>query len=210
MITERIRQIIDYKQLSERAFCREIGVANGFLNKVKDVGVQKLGKILYTYPEINPVWLLTGNGSMIQKQETADSELKMKLIPLANAAAIGGSGISSFGIEAQDVKDYYVVPKFQDRQVDFMIEVLGASMEPLYHTGDIVACRIITESGFIQWNQVHLIATKGQGIIIKRIHEGLNKNSLRMVSDNPEYEPFDVPKNEITGIALVVGAIRLE
>lgn len=68
MIVDRIRQIIDYKQISVRKFCIEIGVSNGFLDKVKDVGVEKVAKILYTYPEINPEWLVTGNGEMIKQQ----------------------------------------------------------------------------------------------------------------------------------------------
>lgn len=210
MSSDRILQYLDYKGISKHKFYLKTGLSNGFLDKVKDIGASKIEIILYAYPDINPIWFITGKGSMLLKPENPDLVPKLKPIPLVNATAIGGSGINSFGIEAQDVKDYYVIPKFQDRHVDFMIEVLGASMEPLYHTGDIVACRIITESGFIQWNQVHLIATKGQGIIIKRIKQGLDKKSLRMVSDNPEYEPFDVPKNELAGIALVVGVIKLE
>lgn len=69
MIIERIKQIIDYKQISVRKFCIEIGVSNGFLDKVKDVGVEKVAKILYTYPEINPEWLVTGNGNMLRQKD---------------------------------------------------------------------------------------------------------------------------------------------
>lgn len=66
MIIERIRQIIEYKGISDRQFCKEVGVANGFLAKVKDVGVAKVNKILYTYNDINPLWLLTGEGEMLK------------------------------------------------------------------------------------------------------------------------------------------------
>lgn len=66
MIIERIRQIIELKQISERQFCKEVGIANGFLSKVKDVGVSKVNKILYTYEEISPLWLLTGEGEMLK------------------------------------------------------------------------------------------------------------------------------------------------
>lgn len=65
-IIDRIKQVIDYKGISERKFCKEIGVANGFLGKVNDVGAAKLNKILYTYSDINPVWLLTGEGEMLK------------------------------------------------------------------------------------------------------------------------------------------------
>ncbi len=47
----------------------EIGIANGYLDKVKDVGSEKLLKILNTYPKISPEWLLTGNGTMIKKRQ---------------------------------------------------------------------------------------------------------------------------------------------
>lgn len=70
MIIDRIKQIIDYKHISVRKFCIEIGVSNGFLDKVKDVGVEKVAKILNTYPEINPEWLVTGKGEMIKQQHS--------------------------------------------------------------------------------------------------------------------------------------------
>ena len=73
MIVDRIKQIIDYKNISVRKFCIEIGVANGFLDKVKDVGSEKVAKILYAFPDINPEWLLTGKGEMIKPQIQAIS-----------------------------------------------------------------------------------------------------------------------------------------
>ena len=67
-IIGRIRQIIEYKGISTRKFCIEVGIANGFLDKVKDVGCEKAVKILDTYPEISMEWLLTGNGQMLKNQ----------------------------------------------------------------------------------------------------------------------------------------------
>ena len=37
-------------------------------------------------------------------------------------------------------------------------------------------------------------------------HEGC----LTAISDNKDYPPFDIPIEEITGIALVVGSVSLE
>ena len=69
MIVDRIRQVIEYKKISTRKFCIEIGVANGFFDKVKDVGSEKVLKILKTYPEINCEWLLTGEGEMLKGEK---------------------------------------------------------------------------------------------------------------------------------------------
>ena len=90
-----------------------------------------------------------------------------------------------------------------------MIEVTGQSMYPKFVNGDVVACRIIHESGFIQWNKCHIIATREQGILIKRIRKGDTDQQMLLVSDNKEFEPFQVPTTEITGMALVMGVIHL-
>lgn len=91
-----------------------------------------------------------------------------------------------------------------------MIEVEGSSMYPKYNSGDIVACRIINERNFIQWNKTHVIATKDQGILIKRIKPSKKKDLVTIVSDNRDYDPFEVNMEEVTGLAIVVGVIRLE
>ena len=87
-IIERIKQIIRYKEVSERQFCKEIGVANGFLSKVKDVGCSKLNKILYTYPEIDENWLLTGTGEMLKNAEEHTSDINNNDMEEAYKAAI--------------------------------------------------------------------------------------------------------------------------
>ena len=137
-------------------------------------------------------------------------KLDVPKIPFVSINAIGGFGNAEFSIAEQDVKDYYVIPKFKDRKIDFMIEVFGSSMYPKYSSGDVVACRTINESSFIQWNKVHIIATEDQGILIKRLKKSKSEDCLLAVSDNKDYEPFDIPLSEINGIAIVVGVIRLE
>ena len=82
MVVERIKQIIDYKKISTRQFCIEVGVANGFLDKVKDVGSEKLLKILNTYPELSPEWLLTGKGKMLKEEEV--KKVAPQDLPTAN------------------------------------------------------------------------------------------------------------------------------
>ena len=47
-------------------------------------------------------------------------------------------------------------------------------------------------------------------ILVKRIMPGEDKKHLRAISDNKEYPPFDIPVDEITGIAVVVGSVGLE
>ena len=210
---DRILQFIEYKGIGKNKFYNETGISNGILDKKSGLSMDTIEKFYSTYPEINPEWLLTGKSEMLKSGNTnteTSKEESVKGIPLVNATAIGGYGNNVFSFEERDVKDYYVIPKFKHKQVDFMIEVEGSSMYPKYNSGDVVACRIIKERNFIQWNKTHVIATREQGIIIKRIKPSDAPNSLLMVSDNESYDPFNVPEEEIEGLAIVVGVIRLE
>lgn len=210
MIKQRIIQYIDFKGISKYKFYQDTAFSNGFLDKEGHIGSDKCERISYVYPDLSLEWLVTGKGVML-KRDTATVSIKQSGgIPLVTPIAVGGFGNSHFAIKERDVKEYYTIPKFQYKKIDFMIEVEGSSMYPKYNSGDVVACCIIKETSFIQWNKTHVVATKEQGIIIKRVKQGTTDKSLLMISDNKDYPEFEVPKKEIEGIALVVGVIRLE
>ena len=68
MILERLKQYIDAKGITIAAFEREAGMSNAAFGKALKnngaIGTDKLENILSAYPDINPVWLLTGNGNI--------------------------------------------------------------------------------------------------------------------------------------------------
>lgn len=212
-ILSRIAKISECEGVSITAMEALIGASKGVLSRAlsnnTDIQSKWVKSIVENYQQYNAEWLLTGNGTMLKSAENAVKS-SVEGIPLVEVKAIGGFGNSHFAIGKQDIKAHYVIPKFEHKQVDFMIEVEGSSMYPKYSSGDVVACRIIRDRLFIQWNKTHVVATKTQGIIIKRVKEGAKKDTMQMVSDNKDYPPFDVPVKDITGIAIVVGVIRLE
>lgn len=131
-------------------------------------------------------------------------------IPLVNATAIGGWGGGSFSILQSEVQEHYTIPIFKHQKVDFLIPVKGQSMEPNYRSGDLAACTVINEKTFIQWGKTHIIATKSQGILLKRVFQSEDQNHLTLHSDNPQYPPFKIPVTEVEGMAIVVGSIRID
>lgn len=68
MVAKRLSDYIDAKQISYYAFENSIGASRGAISKAvkdnKSIGSHILENILRVYPDINPVWLLTGVGSM--------------------------------------------------------------------------------------------------------------------------------------------------
>lgn len=228
-VKDRVKAFCKAENSTVSAFEANIGVANGYVNAIsKSIGLDKIRIILEKYPNLNIEWLLVGNGEMHKQYNSPTTSVKtaheqeaiplaemteksrVAPIPLVTETAAAGFGNEHFSIAEKDVKEYYVIPKFRFCHVDFMIEVSGLSMYPHFNPGDVIACTILNDRKFLQWNKCHVIATREQGILVKRIMPGKNEGYLTAVSDNKEYPPFDIPVDDITGLALVVGSVSLE
>lgn len=218
MILERIKEYMDYKGISIAAFERSIGMSNASFGKSlkngKAIGTDKLENILSVYNDINPNWLLTGEGTMLRNDERTESlpigtktENPNEGIPLIPIHAMAGA----FTGEAQVLEcdcERYVVPAFKG--ADFLIPVKGVSMHPRFSSGDIVACKRLNMNNiFFQWNKVYVLDTD-QGALIKRLKPGSDKDHVLVVSDNASFDPFELDVHNIYNVALVIGVIRLE
>jgi len=213
-IKERILHYTDFKKISKTKFFENIGITYGnFKGKQKYTTLNSdvLDIILAKYSDINPEWLLTGKGSMLKETTETKAEPSEKGVPLLPYEAFAGMGDTSVhGVDFRTIEERYVVPLFDGIQIDFMLSVRGSSMYPKYNSGDVVACRLVTDLLFIQWNKVYVIDTKSQGIVMKRLKKSEAQDHVICKSDNASYDPFELPKSEIRNIALVVGVIRLE
>ena len=67
-ITDRILYFLDIKGISKYKFHKDLGFSNGFLDKSRDIVTEKYAKILDYFPDINPRWLLLGEGEPIKKK----------------------------------------------------------------------------------------------------------------------------------------------
>lgn len=65
-IVDRICKYLDVKGITRYRFYKDTGLSNGFLDKKGNIGSDKCERIIYLYPDINPEWLLTGQGEMLR------------------------------------------------------------------------------------------------------------------------------------------------
>lgn len=150
------------------------------------------------FPDVlNRDWLLTGEGKM----EAVDKSMKPHYPATVEAGALGG--------DIQTVMDYEVemepaIKRFPS--YDYMIDVSGQSMEPTYFDGDCVACRKLYNRVELTPGKVYVFVTK-DGAVIKR-YISHTQSSVRVSSDNPDYEPYNIDSNSIMSIAEVVGSIH--
>ncbi len=208
-ITDRISQVIDIKGITKYKFHKDLGLSNGFLDKSRDIGTDKYANILEYLPDVNSEWLLTGKGEMLKSDiPSPTQEDNSKLIPMIPVEAMAGWGKGDAQVMDYEL-GHYKIPEFDNIKVDFMIRAKGSSMYPKYNSGDTLACLKVSLGVFFQWNKVYVLDTS-QGAMVKRIKKSEKDNHILCVSDNQNYDPFDLPLKELYGIALVVGVIRLE
>jgi transcriptional regulator with XRE-family HTH domain len=76
MVANRIKEFIESQGISVYAFENAIGASRGSISKAikdnKNIGSNVLENILRVYKELNPEYLLTGNGEMLR----VDNQLK--------------------------------------------------------------------------------------------------------------------------------------
>ena len=66
---ERLLQFIDFKKISNREFYRLCDLSNSFLASPGSVGSDNLEKISIAFPELDLIWVITGKGEMIKREE---------------------------------------------------------------------------------------------------------------------------------------------
>lgn len=214
---ERLSVYLEYKELKPAVFERLAGISNGYISKAlsrnADIGESILLQVLDYCPDLNPEWFVFGRGEMIVSDNSlSKGHAKANLppvekgVPLIPFSAFAGSGLKTF--DDLTIEHYYIIPEFKN--ADFIIRVKGNSMFPKYSSGDLVACRIVSETLFFQWNSIYAIHTRSQGVFIKRVKKSQKPEHILLVSDNVDYEPFDVPLSDILTTAKVLGAIILE
>lgn len=88
---ERIRQLIEYYGLNTRKFEEKISASNGqiykYLSRGGGLNSETLAKILESFQQISPDWLILGKGEMLRKNvqesvtpQPADNAMYEKII----------------------------------------------------------------------------------------------------------------------------------
>lgn len=84
----RIKKYIDFKGISISAFEKKNDFSNGAfsnqLKKNKTIGVDKIENILKNHTDLNPIWLLTGNGKMIVEVNNKQNDIDMLILKNEN------------------------------------------------------------------------------------------------------------------------------
>ena len=208
-INERILHIANevYKgNISE--FCRIADIKQATMSNIVAGRMSKpsfdIINSIVTKTNINSEWLITGSGTMIKGEN--QTCLINEGIPLYRSEAAAGFGTAEFNIENKDIEAKYKIKELDS--ASFMLHVRGDSMSPTYGNGDIIAVKTVLNIQSIQWSKPHLISSRDHGLLVKRIYD--NGDTIIAVSDNSTYKPICISKDDISGLAFIMGSVRFE
>lgn len=215
---KRISLIIKEKHISATKFAKEISFNQSNLSKIlrceRKVPDELEIKILQRYQDINKVWLLTGEGSMLKETSKDDNNasfvapyIKDELIylPLFSVPALASfmenTSQATGTIETYPV--YVAKGEAYTKDKHIVIEVKGESMYPTINNKAMILCEKVEPE---QWDNVQseqiIAIVYDNSFTIKRVLRNnlATTNTLTLSADNPKYGTLEVARCDIKGI----------
>lgn len=226
-IIDRLSLYVDNQDITFNQIANKINVSNSYFSKmVKNsgsLGEDVITKILLYYDNINPAWLLTGEGEMLRSgKEVKPAELTKHHHPSYKEKEPSNSIIPLYDIDAaanlhniaiqrdQNVINNLSIPGIPE--CDGAIYVRGDSMYPLIKSGDIVVFKIIKDFNLLIFGEMYLIDFSLEGVdylVLKYVRKSNITDHIQLISHNPLHDPMDIPiAGCIRAMAIVKASIR--
>ena len=222
-VKDRLIQYLKYKEIGRNRFEKMAGISTGYISNLKSSpGSAQLVKILNAAPDLNRTWLLTGEGSMLQSQDSNHIESnavpfvpeRHVLVPVVSSYAYAGY-LTGYAdpeyMEALPTIDFTPEHEMHGNYVAF--EVRGDSMDDgskeSYIDGELVICREVGrhlwQDSRLHYDRRDFVIVHKDGILIKRIIEhDVAACTITIHSLNPEYPDRTLNLSEVLQIFSVV------
>lgn len=221
-VKQRLKEYLRQKRIGQNKFAVSCGLSTGFVSSiVNSIQPHTLDRIIQQYPDLNRVWLLTGEGAMLKDTDT-DNRVTVDILPAD--ADPGKGGIPFFdreiacgpacdynaSIEASKADGTISLPNIEG---DFALIARGDSMIDPEHpdksipSGSLVVLKKATDD-ILRWGEVYALATT-DGFLIKKVMPTDDSERIELRSLNAsEFPPFCVRKKDVCGVARVVAVVN--
>lgn len=223
MIKERIIQLLEYKDIPKEDFYVKIGMTSASFrgkSKLSTLNSTAIEKILSEIPDVDPIWLITGEGDMLKPDncEIADvsgeysakskavlfkpEDLPLQIGKLYRApiyesfpVSAGNLGLSSTRADKADGYAYTSMPGV------VFFPVVGCSFEPVIKAGHYVGVVKVNSWDRLDTEKIYFIVTLEDRMIKRLRTDDVDDNILWCVS--PNFREFKICKSDIIEISHV-------
>lgn len=219
--SEKLSKILEYVNLNAADFSKKIGTKTtqaiyDILNKkTKSFSVSIVDKIISCYPEIDKVWLLTGEGEMLKEpiKNTPPTEeepnANYRLVPIVHVDSVGGlHSNNAITDEPQYIEGY--VPFVNAREGDKAIYESGNSMIPTIPPGSLIQIRKVESwRDYFGYGNIYVIELTDGRQVTKEVakYEPDPKNYILCKSHNPDVADEELPRSMIVSVWKVINIL---
>jgi transcriptional regulator with XRE-family HTH domain len=202
----RIVELRELMKLSQKDFARKIGISQGALSQIESDRTQASFETIQKMNEVfnvNCNWLINGLGEVLLGAHKTGSQGKgigssypKSFIPLIKEEAHAGyiNGFANKTYLSQ--LDVYQIPGFEKGDYR-LFEIVGDSMVPTLHPGEIVVCEMVPDHAAIE-NSTLCVLISQEGIVAKRIFQyARQKGFFILKSDNTNYKTQMIRKSRV-------------
>ena len=202
-IKSRVVEVLRFKEINvnraSKKLCIPQRTLNRQVNEDGNISMDLLYALLDHFPEISPLWLLLGEGEMLQDS----ARQKAASIPFYNDLPLSAGYRDAFDPGRENPTSYI---SFPNSGADFFFPVSGTSMEPDINDGDIVGVKRVEREEGIVHGDVYMIVTNDARMIKRCYHDNNDPNLIWCVS--PNYPSFPINKNDVCALFKVVNRIQ--
>ncbi len=139
----------------------------------------------------------TGNSYLAKRRQQKMMTAERNLIHFVPVKAAAGYLAGYADSEFIDELNTFTLPMLAGGQYR-AFEIIGDSMMPTPSGSIIVGEKIDNNPDEIKSNQPYIVVSRNEGIVYKRIvKNNRQKNKFTLVSDNPQYQPYQVNAEDI-------------
>jgi transcriptional regulator with XRE-family HTH domain len=96
LVKQRLVEFIRSKGLTKQRFERIVGLSNGYVSNINNsISHKKLEEISKYFPDLNPSWLIIGEGPMLLSPKGAKAIVDVKATPTPPPAIVPIPGINT-------------------------------------------------------------------------------------------------------------------
>jgi len=211
IISSNIKFLRKKKGLTQQQFADQVGIKRSLVGAYEEERAEPKYDLLKTIASffeisiddfiketINEKWAPApkGNLRILSISVDKDDNENIELVPV-KASAGYLNGYSDPEYVAQLPKFY--LPMFKQGTYR-AFEIKGDSMLPLM-SGTIIIGEYLENWADVKATETYVIVSKSEGVVYKRIGNKFRENKkLKLISDNPVYEPYEISGEDILEI----------
>jgi len=137
-----------------------------------------------------------GNGNYLDKRRQMKLAAEVQLVQFVPVKAAAGYLAGYADPEFLDELNTFTLPMLASGNYR-AFEIVGDSMLPT-PSGSVIVGEKVEDVEDIKANNTYIVVSKNEGIVYKRVMKNNRlKNKLILVSDNPQYSPYNINTEEV-------------